>query len=182
MTLTPRGWWVSFALLLSFALVFSLAVGDFLARQGEPKELGSSRIGEWADLSEHGFRARLDSLDMATQLPNAYNPDVISSAPPGMTYLRVRMTIEPLVGPDDDLQCSWKVTNGAAEQLSLTESAIEGPQFGGCTHPFDEGPRERGVPFGTQTVYVVIAEPLESYTLRLQPQLADGSPYWTFTA
>ncbi|MGV8847323.1 hypothetical protein [Tessaracoccus sp.] len=179
--LRQRGWWISFVALLVIALVFSLAVGDYVAKLRQPVEAGRSTIGEWADLSEHGFRARLDDVSIATTFPSAYDPNQKIAGPDGTSLLRVRMSIEALVDANDIVGCSWRLFNGSGERLTLTEYGIEGPASTECTFISEEATREKGVPFQTQLVYVVVPEALESYSLQLSPSLAGDSSYWTFT-
>ncbi len=179
--LRQRGWWISFVVLLVISLVFSLLVGDYVAQLRQPTEAGRSRTGEWADFSESGFRARLDEMSIAPTFPSAYDPQRTTAGPDGTSLLRVRMSIEALVDADEVIGCSWRLFNGSGEQLTLTEYGVEGPASTECTFISDEAAREKGVPFQSQVVYVVVPEALESYSIRLSPSLAGNSSYWTFT-
>ncbi len=178
--LRGRGWWISFVLLLVVALAFSMVVGDYVARLRQPTEAGRSTTGEWADISEFGFRARLDDVTLAKTFTNSYDPEQHKGGPEGTSLLRVRMSIEALVDDDEVLGCSWRLFNGAGEQLTLTEYGIEGPESSECTFVSDEGTRQKGVPFQTQVVYVVVPDDIDSYSLQLFPQFGASLSYWTF--
>lgn len=180
--MSTRGWWISFAVLLAVALVFSTVVGNYVARLKEPVEVGTSVTGEWADLAEYGFRARLDSLELSTTYPSSSNAGDPRTAPEGATYLRVRMSIEPLVAADADMGCFWELFNSDGEQLTMTEFGVDGPLSRQCTYLELEGSRELEVPFTSQEVYVVVPDDVESYTLQLSPQFGDKAVFWTFTA
>lgn len=174
-------WWVTFVLLLVVALTFSRVVGGYVSQLRQPSEIGTSSTGEWADLSAYGFRARLDSLDLAASFPRSFDSGERMTAAPGTQYLRVRMSIEPLVGEDQDMGCIWKLFNGEGEQLTLTEYGIEGPASTQCSFLEDEGSREKGVPFGSQEVYVVLPDAIGSFSLQVHADGSDGRVYWTFT-
>lgn len=174
------GGWGPLVLLMTIALTFSVVVGNYLVRLYEPAELGSSVTGEWADLSDYGFRMRLDEMVMAPSFPSSWDENELTAAPDGMELLRIRLSIEPLVGPDADMACRFELFNGDGEQLGLTESVVEGPSAVDCNVGGDE-PREPGVVFVTQLVHVVIPEPLENYSLQMYPLSAESQVYWTFT-
>ncbi len=176
-----RGWWISFVVLFVAAMSFSLVVGDYVAQLRQPIEAGRSTTGEWADLSEFGFRARLDDVTMSTTFPNSYDPEQEKSGPDGTSLLRVRMSIEALVDEDEVLGCSWRLFNGSGEQLTLTEYGIEGPESSECTLISDDMVREKGVAFQTQVVYVVVPDAIDSYSLQLYPNFGASPVYWTFT-
>lgn len=180
--LQKGGWWTSFAVLVAAVVVFSVVVGHYLVGIGVAHEAGRTATGEWADRSDHGFRARLDSLTMATSLASAYDASLGQMPPEGMVFLRVRMTLEPWVGPDEGLDCRLALYNGDGEELTLTESGLEGPEHTGCLFLGEVGVRSEGVAFQTQTVFVVVPEPVEAYELRLYSMATDQRSYWTFTA
>lgn len=179
--LRQRGWWISFVVLVVVVLVFSLVVGDYVARLRQPTEAGRSTTGHWADLSEYGLRARLDEIAISATFPDAYDPAQQTAGPEGTSLLRVRMSIEPLVGEEEVLGCSWRLFNGAGEQLTLTEYGIEGPASTECTFISEETAREKGVAFQSQVVYVVVPNALESYSLQLVPAFGASPIYVTFT-
>lgn len=174
------GRWVALALVMALALVFSLIVGNYLARLYEPRELGSSATGEWADLSEYGFRMRLDDVTKATSFPSSYGEGEYTTAEEGTELLRIQLSIEPLVGPEEDVSCRFELYNGDGEKLGLKELTVDGPAAVDCTAGFDD-PRPMGVAYDTQMVHVVIPEPVENYTLEMYPLAADSTVYWTFT-
>lgn len=178
--LKKRGWWVSFVLLMVVALIFSTVVGGYVSQLRAPKEIGRSSVGEWADLSDHGFRARLDSMDLAPAFPRSFDPGEEMIAPAGTQYLRVRMSIEPLVGQDEDLGCLWKLFDGDGEQLTLTEFGVEGPASTQCSF-LGEGSLEKGVAFESQEVYVVVPDAGEDYRLEVHASGDGARVYWTFT-
>lgn len=180
--LGQRGWWVSFVLLLATALVVSTLVGGYLARLSQPAEVGQARVGEWMDLADQGFRARVDSIELSPAFPSSYDPEQNQSAPEGLVFLRVRMTVEPLVDPDATVACTLKLFNGEGEELTLTESGIDGPEYSDCLFPTDEKERVLGEAYQTQTVWAVIEEPVQSFTLQLQPLFQDQRVYWSISS
>ena len=159
-------WWWSFAALSVMALVFALIVGSYLARLQEPAELESSPMGEWADLGDQGLRLRLDEMVMAPSFPGPYGDGEQTAAPEGMELLRVRMTIDPVAG---DLQgsCIFELYNGDGEKLGLKELGVEGPGGLECVDFSDDSSSASGAHFEAQSVYVVIPEPVENYSLRV---------------
>ena len=179
--LRRRAWWVSFVVLLVAALVFSMVVGDYVARLRQPTQAGRTTAGQWADLSEFGFRARLDDVAMSTAWPSAYDPEQEVTAPDGSSLLRVRMSLEPLVDEDVSIGCSFRLFSAAGEQLTLREYGVEGPQSSECTFVSEGTTREKGVPFQSQVVYIVLPENVDSYSLQLYPNLGASPVYWTFT-
>lgn len=177
-----RGWWISFAVLLSVSLVFALIVGARVATVNDPVELGHSTTGEWAELSEFGFRARLDDMSIAESFPSAYEETLDKAAPEGMALLRVRFSIEPLVADDGLVACLLSLFNGKGDRLTRIEYGVAGPESAECSLISTDGERQEGVPYATQTVWVVAPDPVESFSLQLVPLSgADDNVYWTFS-
>lgn len=174
-------WWVAAVVLAMVALILSWAVGGYISQLREPVEIGTSEAGEWVDLSEYGLRLRLDSMELAPSFPRSFNESEQMTAPEGTQYLRVRMSIEPTVDEDEYVGCFWKLLNGDGEQLTLTEFGIAGPASTQCSFLEDEGSLEKGVPFASQEVYVVVPKPVESFSLQVNVDTDEGRLYWTFT-
>lgn len=172
-----RRWWV-FGLLMVMALVFALIIGNYLARLHEPTEVGTSALGEWGDLGDQGLRLRLDEMVMAKSFPDAYGEQ--TSAPEGMEFLRVRMTIDP-VATDLDGSCIFELHNGDGENLGLRELAVEGPPRLDCIDFSEDSDPPSGDPFETQTVFVVVPEPIESYSIQVHLITDENETYRTFT-
>lgn len=176
-----RGWWITFVLLMVTALLASVLVGAFLARLSQPSELGRSTVGEWVEFTNVGLRARVDDVTVATEFPRASDPAQVKTAPAGMAFLRVRMTIEPSTDGNGSTYCSLQLHNGDGEHLTLTESGVEGPSSSDCSPPTDGEPGGEGTGFETQTVFVIIAEPSKTYVLELHTVDDDRDVFHTIT-
>lgn len=178
--MTRRAWWALFGTLTAVALLFSLAVGNYVAQLHEPVERGRGIVGEWLDLSEHGYRIRVDEIAAARSYPSAWGEEE-TAAPESMVLVRVRSTVVPLVGPDVDLGCTLRLFNGDGEELTLAEYGVAGPDSQHCTLDPDLGPREAGAEFETQNVFVVPESWADEVYVEIHPLYVDQRAYWTVT-
>ena len=179
-TMSPW-WWTSFIVLLTSSVVFSVVVGNILAGLNDPEELGHSSVGEWADLGQFGFRARLDDVTISESFPSAYD-EARTVGEEGASLLRVRFTIEPVAGRDEHISCSMKLFNADGEELTLTKYGVAGPVSTECTAAVDSEASGTGEPFETQMVWVVLPDFGDDYTLWLAPiSEASTSTFWRFT-
>lgn len=180
-TVVSRGWWISFLVLLASSVTFSVIVGNTVAGLDDPVELGHSVQGEWADLGDFGFRARLDDISSAESFPSAYDEGQEKVARDGTALLRVRFTIEPRVDQDETIGCSVQLLNGEGEQMSLVAYGVDGPASVDCSFIPSDAEESPGAAFQSQTVWVV-PEPVDAYSVRMVPISGSGTDgYWTFT-
>lgn len=181
--LPDRKWWVSFVVVLVLVVVYSVAVGQYLSTLRQPEVVGQSRVGEWADLSDYGFRLRVDNMELLDSAAGGWEGSDIKRPPEGMKFLRVLMTIEALVPEDGNMGCTLTLLNGAGEEIGLEEVGLDGPDSVGCAHhEFREGIGV-GDTWESQMVWVVLDEPVENFTLVINPIYSDGGlARWHVTA
>lgn len=175
------GWWVAFAVATVLVAVYSVVSGGYVVAREGRRDLGHSHVGEWADMTEHGLRFRLDSLDYVDAVPVGLG-GTITSPPPGTAYLLAQFSIEAVMAPADGLGCVIQLFNADGEALAWTESDAQGPTDHGCYGQTTEvGEVERGDVFQTQTVYIVEPAPLASFTLTVWPTATDERVSWSFS-
>ncbi|MEO7587798.1 MAG: hypothetical protein ABIS84_07180 [Arachnia sp.] len=178
------GPWVGFALVVAACLVFAVGAGAWIVRAAEPSQLGRGRLGDWAELGGQGFRVRLDDVSLATSFPSSYDPATEVEAPEGFAFLRVRMTVESAVGSEEAMGCLLKLRNSGGEDIGNREYGVDGPTTSECNQ--SAAADELGAPvgvgdrFASQSVFVVVPEDLDSYTLDVVPLFADDDVYWRF--
>ena len=181
-----RRWvpWLGFLCVVVACVVFSVVAGVWIVRVTDPEQVGRSAIGSWAELGDQGFRVRLDDVAMAPSFPSAYDPTTELTAPEGFQYLRVRMTVESLVGPDDAMGCLLTLRNSEGEGLGNPEYGVDGPSASECNAlaAVEEGgqPIGQGDKFSAQSVFIVLPDELDSFTLDVVPLFVDDEVFWTF--
>ena len=175
-------WWVAFGIIAALVVGYSVAVGQYLSTLRQPEVIGHSVVGEWADLSDYGFRIRVDSMEYFDALPGSWDPSQVNEPPEGMKYLRVLYTVEALVPPEGDLGCIVDLRNGDGEELDLTEIGLAGPEGEGCTRYDGRDGIAVGDTYETQSVFVVQPVPIEDYTIVITPMFADERVHWEITA
>ncbi|RMB61841.1 hypothetical protein [Tessaracoccus antarcticus] len=178
------GPWLGFACVVVACLVFSVGAGAWIVRTTEPTQLGSGVVGSWAELSDQGFRVRLDDVEMATAFPSSYDPTDDVMAPEGFQFLRVRLTVESLVPAEGVLGCLVQLRNRDGEQIGNKDYGIDGPAASDCNAlaatnkaggPIGEGDR-----FESQSVFIVVPEDLDSFTLDIVPLFVEDDVLWSF--
>lgn len=141
-------------------------------------------MGEWAEFTEHGFSVRLDAVELAPSLPSAYDPSNDVPAPEGFVFLRVLMTVEPLVGPEDYFGCLMRVRDGDGAEIDNQEYGVEGPASSHCTRMTgeddDSGPLGVGDQFQSQSVFIVLPDELDTFTVEVVPIFGKQKVFWTF--
>lgn len=179
---SQRQWWVAFVVACVVALGYSVAVGHYLADRREPVLLGESGLGEWADLSDHGFRLRVDDITVTDELPSRYTEGETVRAPDGMAFFRAMLTIEVLVPPDGDMGCYLTLLNSDGEELDFEEYSVGDPDATECIL-FDDGRQalDVGDTFESQLVRVVLPDDPESFRIEVQPAYASEGVYWLFS-
>lgn len=173
-------WWTALAVLACTFAVFSVSVGQFLVEMREPEHLGHSTVGEWADLSDYGFRLRFDGLELHDAMPSAWDPTRSEYPPDGMHYVQARFTVEVLVEQDENMGCEFKLFNADGEELGLTGIGLAGAEGTDCQH----GEQREGIGVGdtfvSHEVYVVPRSMVDGFVVRVEPYYTDDRGYWTF--
>lgn len=177
-----RGWWIAFAVTCVVVIGYSLGVGQYLADRREPRPLGTSSVGEWADLAEYGFRLRVDEVDVVGSLPSRFRDDEIVAAPTGMAYFQAKLTVEVLVGPEEDMGCTMELYNADGERLDWDDDSVGIPGVSGCVL-FDDGrdALDVGDTFESQLIRVVLPDDPGSFVIRIVPTYTDDTVYWAIT-
>lgn len=179
-SLPDRRWWVAFVVVLVLVVVYSVATGQYLATMREPEVIGESEVGQWADLSDYGFRLRVDSMELLESATGGWESGPVHP-PEGMRFLSVRMTVEALVPEDGDMACTMSLLNGAGEEIGLEEIGLDGPESIGCSHHnYREGVGV-GDQWESQMAWVVLPEPVEDFTLVVKPLFSDEPVLWHFS-
>lgn len=173
-------WWAAFAATVVVCLVFSLALGDHLSRLRVPVALGSSGLGEWAVMADHGLAIRVDSAQLAESLPSQFDPNQPAVAPNGMRFLQVRATVR-LDSREDS--CNLELINTRGERLTQTGFGVAGPEPVGCLFLSSTGETlQPGGEFESQMVFLVPPSAITDYSLRVLPVVDNTKEqpvYWT---
>lgn len=177
-----RGWWIAFAVTCVVVIGYSLGVGQYLADRREPRLLGTSSVGEWADLAEYGFRLRVDEVDVVGSLPSRFRDGESVAAPTGMGYFQARLTVEVLVGPEEDMGCTMELYNADGERLDWDDDSVGVSGASGCLL-FDDGrdALDVGDTFESQLVRVVLPDDPGSFVIRVVPTYTNDTVYWAIT-
>lgn len=172
-------WWTAMAVLAGIFAAYSLVVGQFLVGTRQPVELGHSGVGEWADLSEYGFKVRFEGLEFHDSMPSEWDQTRLEYPPQGMQFLQARFTVELLVDPDADVGCEFNLFNADGEELDLTGIGLAGAEGTGCRYTKEDGAVAAGDTFTSHQVFVVQQAPVEGFTVRVDPLFSDEQVYWT---
>ncbi|WP_026927436.1 hypothetical protein [Granulicoccus phenolivorans] len=186
MSRSRRPWLVAGALLL-VAILLAVGMGAVAGgRWQQERVIGTSRVGEWADLSAYGFRLRVDGVAVSDELPG------IGGAPvrgiDGLRLARVQLTLEPTrsIAADnyaDILSCDVAVRNGRDEQIGPSAVGLQLPDgsVGGCTAVVR--PIEAGRQYALTQVYEI--RPSDEAGLSVEVVVTEGqrpvSRSWRFT-
>lgn len=180
--LTP---WLWFAGAVALCLAFALGAGSWIVATTQPTQLGRSNVGGWAELAEAGFRVRLDGVALADSLPSSYDPASDVAPPEGFQFLRVQMTVESLVGPDEAIGCLVQLRNRDGEEIGHRNYGLDGPAATDCNQLAAEEENGRpilaGDSFKSQSVFVVQPDDIDSFTVDIVPLFVDDDVFWTFT-
>lgn len=176
-----RGWWIAFAVTCIIVIGYSLAVGEYLAGRREPQQLGTSDVGEWADMAEYGFRLRVDEIAVVDSLPARFSDEIVT-APTGMAYFEAKLTVEVLVAPDEDMGCILELYNADGEKLDWEDTSVGIPDVSGCLL-FDDGrdALDVGDTFESQFIRVVLPDEPGSFTIHIVPTYTEDTVYWAIT-
>lgn len=184
--------WAAFALALALAAAVAAGIGAMnvarlsTARFGEL--LGTSRAGEWADLSTYGVRLRLDDLAIAEEFPSQYAGGEPQRALPGMLLVRVRMTVEPTVDIAKDnfrdlISCDLALWTRHDARITPAGLMVEGPEANSCSAL--KRPIVAGQQTPIQQVFQVLPADAEGLRVQatssdLRPQAGGTWPVWDF--
>ncbi|GAB3815529.1 hypothetical protein GCM10028820_13160 [Tessaracoccus terricola] len=176
-------WWIALAVLACTFAVYSLSVGQFLVEMREPEHLGHSTVGEWADLSDYGYRLRFEGFALHDSMPSSWDATRLEYPPDGMQYVEARFTVEVLVGEEEDMGCTFKLFNADDEELGLTGIGLGDVEGTECQHSEQRAGLVPGDTFASHQVYVVPSGMDDGFTLRAEPFYLDedqDNAYWTF--
>lgn len=172
-------WWTALAALIVVFAVYSVSVGQFLVSTREPVEIGRSGVGEWADMSEYGFKVRFEGLEFHEAMPSEWDATRLEYPPQGMQFLQARFTVEVIADSALELGCEFKLFNADGEALDLTGIGLAGAEGTGCRRTEDSEGVRPGDMFTSHQVFVVQKAPVEDFTLRVDPLFTDDDVYWT---
>lgn len=175
--------WLGFLCVLVAGLLFSVGAGILVVRTTAPVQVGRGAMGSWAELADHGVRVRLDGVELAPSFPNAFDPNKEVIAPDGFEFLRVRMTVEVLVGSHGLIGCALELRNRDGEELGDKVVGIEGTPVTDCNPRAaveESGALMAGDHFESQSVFVVLPDELDSFTLDVMPSFINDGVFWTF--
>ena len=181
-----RAWapWVGFGCVVLACLVFAVGAGVWIVRATEPRQLGTSAVGEWADLSEQGLRVRIDDVTSAPSFPSSYDTASDMAAPEGFEFLRVRMTVELATGPDEGVSCLLRLRNRLGEVIENKDYGVDGPGVSDCNLVAAAEsmgrPLERNDQFQSQSVFIVLPDDVDSFTLDVVPLFGEDEVFWRF--
>lgn len=183
-TVRERGrwrWWTALVALVCVFGVYSVSVGQFLVGMREPDHLGHGTVGEWADLSDYGFRLRLDGIELHESMPSRWDETRFEYPPQGMHYVEARFTVEVLVPQDVDIGCDFRLLNADGEEFGLVGIGMAGAEASECHHQDERAGIGVGDEFTSHEVYVVPRNYTDGFTLRVTPYFTDDDVYWTFS-
>lgn len=133
--------WAVFTGLVAVAVVVGLLLGQLAAERLRVARygtlLGTSAIGEWADLSDYGLRARLDEAEVAESFPSEFGAEVAGDA--GMLLVRVQLSIEFTIDVAADnysdlVSCDLALWNAAGERITYPGPyGMAGPSEASCS-------------------------------------------------
>lgn len=188
---TPPRWLIG-ALAVGVSVTAALGIGQVaadqltVARYGE--RLGTSRAGEWADLSAYGLRIRLDEVAVADRLPSRYSPDEPAEPLPGMALVRVRMTVEPTVdiardNYKDMISCDIALWTKGGARVTASGPMLDGPEASSCAGI--ERPIVQGSQVEIQEVFQVLPADRDGLlvqvtTADVHPEAGGTWPVWDF--
>lgn len=185
--LNPRRAWAIFAVSLAVALLVGVVMGQYAkarlteARQGDL--LGTSRVGEWADMSEYGIRIRLDDVAIAESFPGRYGSE--SAALEGLLLARVRMSVIATVDiaetGQEILTCDLGLLTAAGERYWPSGPMLEGPEYSNCGAV--PKPITAGQEFEIQQVFQIRPSDAAGLVVEvtgsdLRPQAGGTWPVW----
>lgn len=184
--------WLVGALALGVSVTAALGVGQVaadqlhVARYGEL--LGTSRPGEWADLSAYGLRIRLDEFAIADRFESRYSPDEPAEPLPGMQLVRVRMTVEPGVdiardNYKDMISCDIALWTKSGARITASGPMVAGPEASSCTGI--ERPIVKGAPVEIQEIFQVLPADTDGLVVQVttadvRPEAGGTWPVWDF--
>lgn len=172
-------WWTALAVLTCLFAAYSVSVGQFLVDMRQPVQLGHSTVGEWADMSDHGFRVRFEGFEFHESMPSEWDETRVEYPPQGMQFLEARFTVELLVDPDADVGCDFKLFNVDGEELGLSGIGLAGAEGTGCRRSEEVEGVGAGDTFTSHEVFIVQEAPVEGFTVRVDPLFATDDVYWT---
>lgn len=183
-----RRHWLTFAALLAAALVVALVVGNTpasrLALQREGKLLGTSAVGEWAELGAYGLKLRVDEVAIAEELPTSTG---MTGGLDGLLLARVRVTLQPTIDIDarnsfEMLSCRTTLQTASGEQITASPVILEGPTDSDCGAL--PSPLRAGEQVQYQTVFQI--RPADQAGLKVRvhwrdsPLVGEPAPVWEF--
>lgn len=174
-------WWAALVALACLFGVYSVSVGQFLVEMREPDHLGHATVGEWADMSEYGFRLRLDGIDVHDSMPSRWDETRNEEPPSGMHFVEASFTLEVLVAEDVDVACAFRLLNADGEELGNVGIGMAGAQGTECHHEEQRAGIGVGDEFVTHEVYVVPRNMTDGFTVNVTPYFTDDTVYWSFS-
>lgn len=183
--------WLVGAAALVVAVATALGVGQAASHQLTVARYGvlegTSRVGEWADLSRYGLRVRLDEVAVAEGFPDRYQPQKQQRALDGMLLVRVRMTVEPTIdiardNVQDMVSCDIALWTRTGARILPSGPPLAGPTGDSCA---TIRPVVKGTATQLQQVFQVLPEDAEGLVVQVtssetRPRAGGTWPVWDF--
>lgn len=184
-----KGNWAVFGVLLALAVIVGLMIGNTPASrlkwEREGKLLGTSQVGEWADLGAYGMKVRVDDVAIADALPAERGGT--ARAADGLQLVRVRVTLEPTIditasNSFEMFSCLTKLITADGKQISQSVVLLEGPSQMDCAS--FSGTARVGEQLHYQAVYQIKPSDAEGLKVRVHwlnsPLPDEPPPTWDF--